>query len=211
MPKKFSKRGKNIVGGTKMATVYKAPMLKTNVNYSHKFRFVATAQGTATVTGIKLGGVVGASGTTAATQLCTTADSVRIKSIEMWAPPPTQGSVSTVSVVWNQASAGVVNFSTIEHSDTSNSVAVPAHVKSHPPKDTLAAFWQPTSTGVTLCTLVTPPGTIIDVDLDIIMSDSAAATQTYTAATIVSGVMYYLALDGFAGNNLVPVSLTTTH
>lgn len=58
-----------------------------------------------------------------------------------------------------------------------------------------------------------PAGSIVDLVLDLVLADLPSTTTPVTTAvaTATIGVTYYLALDGPSTNDLVPVSLFTTH
>jgi len=153
-------------------------------------------------------GAAGAICTTSLINVTCFSAAVKLNHIKMWSPPASQGSAVTCSVLW----AGSVTPFTPdkEESDTSVSVAVPAHLHARPPKNSLASFWQTVSSN-NLFTLSAPVGTVIDVNLSLILYDDdgpSAANITTTAATF--GATYYLSLDPVATHRYVPVSLTTT-
>jgi hypothetical protein len=81
--------------------------------------------------------------------------------------------------------------------DASNSVTYPAHIKTVPPKETLASFWQSTSTDDFFNISTSAPNTIVDLTVSLTMGDNFLnnfATATTNAATV--GNIYYLGLDG---------------
>jgi len=192
-PNKFSQGGN------------KPPQIASNIQYTHRYRFTSTS---ATLTAITPQSLLGAAGT-----ICTNTNtavnpfngSVRVKRVEMWAPPATQGSTTTCSVQW----VGDQKTSNFEVSDTSNSVTTPAKISSSPPRLSLASFWNQNSTS-TLFSLVAPVGTIIDVLLDLIVFDEDDAQVGITVATGALGNTYFLSLDPNATHRYVPVSLNTT-
>jgi hypothetical protein len=99
----------------------------------------------------------------------------------------------------------------VEVSDTTVSTATPAHLKAIPPSNSVAGFWMLSSNNNNLFILTAPTGSIIDVDLDLIVQDDDAGGQTQiTVATATLGAVYYLSLDPNATHRYVPVSLTTT-
>lgn len=123
----------------------------------------------------------------------------------MWSPPASQGAAITCSVEWVGA-----NSPNREYSDTSVSVATPAHVSCPPPPMSLAAFWQ-TASSATLFSLVAPVGSIIDIHLALILSDDDQGSNTpISVASAVLGQSYYLSLDPNATHRYTPVSLVTT-
>jgi len=192
-------------GGKKFGS--QPPMLETNVRLGHRFRFVASAAFSGAVTFADIAGAMGVFGTATNTTVTAWIASLRLKSVELWTPPPSQGAAATCSIDWfstNQQPA-------MEFSDTSVSTAIPAHVRCSPPAKSLAAFWQAAGNAANAFELVAPAGTIIDIAVEGILIDADEVGVTYGVATAVIGKPYYLALDGFASNLLVPVSMVTTH
>ncbi len=179
-------------------------MLNTNIQKSHKFRFVASSAFNGTISSSMLLGAAGAICTVVNTTLALKNQAVRLKTIELWAPPASQGSASTCSVEFTGT-----NNPNREFSDTSVSVMKPAHLKCSPPEQSLASFWQLGPNDANMFILVCPGGTIIDVDLALIETDQES-NATRTVATGVLGKTYYLALDHSVSDLLVPVSLQTT-
>ncbi len=179
--------------------------LKANVELRHRFRFVSTS-GTATgLTGNSILGAAGAIGTATNSTVQTISNSFKINQISIWSPPASQGSNVTCSVDWT----GFNNTPNREFSDTSVSVATPAYLVCSPPPQSLASFWQLSGT-TQLCSIVAPTGSIIDVQLSLILADGSDAGVTVAVATAVIGTMYYLSLDPAAQHRFTPVSLTTT-
>jgi hypothetical protein len=149
----------------------------------------------------------GTVGIIAATLVASPFYSVKVNYVEMWAPPASQGASSTVSINWESP-----NAPNVEISDTTVSVAVPAHLKCKPPSHSLAAFWQNVGSG-TIFSLVAPVGTIIDVSLSLVMfdeDDGSTTPATSAVATATLGLVYYLSLDPNATHRYAPVALTTT-
>jgi len=131
--------------------------------------------------------------------------SFKIKRIEIWSAPASQGSNATCSVEW----FGFGNSPNIEESDTTLSVTKNAYISCSPPKTSLAAFWQK-ATGTALFKLVCPVGSIIDLIVDTILTDDEAVTSA-SVVTGVLGTVYYLYLDNVTGTlSLQPVSLVST-
>jgi hypothetical protein len=186
----------------------KPPAHVSNLKMTHTFRFVATGAENPTITSTNIIGALGCMTSVANNTVTPICESFRIKSLSAWAPPPSQGASATVSVEW----LGTSQSPAYEVSDTSNSVTSPAFIHSKPPKESNAAFWQsPYLTSVSMFLPIFPAGTIIDLEVELIIKDEASDTFTITVATAVLNTMYYLALDGPSSNNLVPQSLTTTH
>jgi hypothetical protein len=184
------------------------PQMSANLRLRHKYRFTASS---AINGGIFSDGILLAAGTMATTIALVNSfiGSFRIRSVEVWSPPAAQGAFATCSLDWQ----GGPNSPNVEVSDTTVSVTSPAHFRTAPPARSLAGFWQTHVNNNQMFTLVLPVGSIVDLDLDLVMYDEDStetqATRIVAAATI--GTVYYLALDNPGGaHNLVPVSLTTT-
>jgi len=182
------------------------PQIRSNVVYRHRFRYTSSS-GTATVlTGNSILAAAGSVCYQANTNVASINQSFKIVELELFGAPAAQGSTSTVSIEW----LGTANAPSVEVSDTTNSVATPAHVKSRPPRDSQAVFWQtPSSASNNLVTLVAPAGTIIDIVLELVQNDDQLQVNTGVAAGAL-GSLYYLSLDPNATHRYVPVSLNTT-
>jgi hypothetical protein len=187
----------------------KPPQIRSNIIYNHTFRFAATAGATAQVTVLDALGAAGGICFVVNSQLALFAQSVKINSVSIWSPPPSQGAVSTCSVEWASTAAQSIGYGNQETSDTSNSVASPAVVFTRPPRNSLASFWQSAASTV-LFTCVTPAGSIVDFSASFILCD-VNTPEDQGVAVAALGSIYYLALDGPTTNNLVPVSMVTTH
>lgn len=169
------------------------------------YRFVSTS---GTITSVSPSDLMTASGTicTVANTTCTSMfGTVKVNRIEIWTPPASQGASATCSCEF----FGTSNTPSREFSDTSISVATPAHLVAVPPPQSLASFWQGAS-GTALFKLTAPVGSIIDVWLSLIMNDDEVTIVTRAVSTATLGSIYYLGLDSTATTRYVPVSLTTT-
>jgi len=181
------------------------PQIRSNIQFSHKYRFVSTSATSTAITPTSILGAAGTVGITVNTNVVVICSSFKIRSLAMWTPPASQGASATCSVDW----VGSANAPNVEFSDTTVSVATPAHVQCAPPAMSLAAFWQVAGAG-TLFSLVAPVGTIIDLDLDLILTDDDVSATVIGVAAAALGVQYYLSLDPNATHRYTPVSLTTT-
>jgi hypothetical protein len=182
------------------------PQLNTNIVVSHKFRFKCSTAGSYVITSPNVLGAIGTTGLNSA-QCAAIADSFRVRSIAMWAPPPSQGTTATVAVEW----VGQAYGNSLEFSDTTVSTAQPAYLRSTPPVSSLASFWQNPNGGSTgnLLTVTAPVSTLIDLVVDFILIDTAAAGYYFATASASDGIISYLALDGYASNKITPVGLNS--
>jgi hypothetical protein len=179
--------------------------IKSNIELVHRYRFVSSSPTPTAITGSSLLGCLGTVCTASNAQLVPFFGSVRVQSIEIWAPPAAQGGAATCSVEW----IGSNNTPNREHSDTTVSTAQPAHVKAVPPPQSLASFWSTFASG-SVATITAPTGSIIDLVVSAILFDDTNNTGTYTVTTSTLGNVYYLSLDPVASHRFAPVSLTTT-
>jgi hypothetical protein len=185
-------------------------MIKSNVCVRHKYRFFnGTASGSYIISNNSILGAAGVMCTVANSTCVSIFSSFRIRSVDVWAAAQTAANntaVNTIAINWNGGPVFVTNE---ELSDTSISPDYPPYLHAVPPKNSNAAFWQTASSGG-IFTLTLCDQAIIDLDVDLIMSDQQD-TYTITGFTTASlGSQYYLALDGRASNLLVPQSLSTT-
>jgi hypothetical protein len=182
--------------------------IASNIMLSHRFRFTSSS---ATPTSISTASLLCAAGTVAidvmANTLSSFYESVRVRQVSIYAPAAAQGTFATCSVEWVSTNQG----NNQEVSDTSNSVSQPAHISASPPRMSLASFWSSLRNPGALFTIIAPPGSIIDVLVDLILSDDEQGYNfTYTStATPILGNVYYLSLDNQTSNLYTPVSLTT--
>ncbi len=184
------------------------PMFRSNLVFSHKFRFEASAAFNGLITSTSILGACGGIGTVTNTTIALWTTSVKVRSVELWAAPAALGAGATVSINW----FGANNSPNLEVSDTSLSTAFNAHVISKPPPSSTASFWQRAAVSTNMFTLVVPTGAVVDLEVDMVMADQDVALATAAPATAVVGTVYYLALDfvSLATHVLVPVSLATT-
>lgn len=180
------------------------PRIRSNVIVNHRFRFSATAAiAGSSITADNVLGTLGVIGTVVNTTAVQINRSFRISKLEIWSPS-LSNAVSTCSVDWASA---VVQSTNLEFSDTTINVSEPAYISCRPPKQSLASFWQLSSSNV-LFTLNCPIGSIVDMHVESVLNDSATVT-TVALAAVALGAIYYLSLNA-GTNTLVPVSLRTT-
>jgi len=186
----------------------KPPQFSSNLVATHKYRFQSNGNNRESVTVGDILGAIGGIGTSATT-VAAIASSFQVQSIQVWAPPASQGSVATILLEWS----GSANSPNVAISDTSSSVTTPARVNSRPPKNSQAAFWQNLSSASEILFLLNAPtGSIIDFTVKFILNNDETLGTAYivTVTTAVLNVGYYLALDGPSTNQFRPVALFTT-
>lgn len=185
------------------------PQINSNVSLGHVYRFLSSSASATTVT---VGSLLAACGSTCKavnTTVTAFTSSVKVNRVSIWSPPASQGASATCSINW----IGGLNSSDKEISDTTVSVAQPAHISSSPPPRSLAEFWNNGSNAAAnLFTLIAPIGSIIDVSVSqILFDEDSGDTSVDTAvAAAVFNKVYYLSLDPNATHHYTPISLTTT-
>lgn len=140
---------------------------------------------------------------TSGTLLSLNASSVRIKSITIWSPPGAAIN-ATASITWFG-----VNVPDKEISDTAFGNTFPAYVRSTPPPNSQASYFQRIAPAYDMCKLEVTSGAIIDVVLDHTINGDNALLSTVNQAGMTSGVPYFGRLDGYASGLLVPVGLNS--
>jgi len=187
----------------------KPPQFSSNVTLNHTYRYSSANGGTYTISTNQLLMAAGAVCTTSNTTLSSFFQSVKVNSVKIWGPSQSLNAINTVSVEWISTTG--TSTSSKEVSDTSMSTAFPAHVSSRPPRSSLASFWQ-LGNGPQLFTLRLSAGSIVDINLSLILQDDDTAVVTSPISTGSLTATYYLPLDHVAAGSgtLSPVSLTTT-
>ncbi len=185
---------------------YKVPQLDTNIRVTHKYRFSASnAQVAVPIEDTDLIGVMGGVCSVLNSTFTPMFNSVKVKCIEIWAPLASVGTPTSCAIEWT----GTANSPNVEVSDTTVTATFPAYIKTRPPKNSLASFWQVASS-TALCLITCPQGSIIDVTLSGIMNDNEANSTSIGITSGVVGKVYYLYLTGQTSAALVPIALTST-
>jgi len=181
------------------------PQINANIEVTHKYRFVSSAAFNGPILDTYLINACGAMNTSS-TVAYSLAQSVKLKSVELWSPVSAQGATVTTSLEWPTSGQNMSR----EVTDTSNSVSRVAHVKTRPPPNSLAGFWN-TGTGVSLFILNIPTATIIDVLVTFVLNDgvNSAPVNGVTVGATVGAITYgYLDSLTAAGAKLTPQALT---
>jgi hypothetical protein len=142
--------------------------------------------------------------------MATTADAAyalsnaaRLRAIEIWSPVTADLVPVTCSIEWPGAEGYVGRSQRV--SDTSMGSSIPAHVKSRAPPGTFASLWHTIAATGTLATIVCPVNSVIDVLVDLAVSDSGLAVAvTGVVALATAGVVYCRALTSPASVTLLP-------
>jgi hypothetical protein len=210
------------------------PQFLSNIVVRHKYRaIVQNPLGTPPTTQdpyffeitpdslMLMAGSVG-TGTNANQDINALFESVRVRSIECWCAPmvPTYAAVGAPNYLPVSASVAVLsqgsNGALIEVSDTSLSISHLAHVRFTPQSGSTAWLWHsPGSTQLAKLTL--PPGSIVDFDLELVLSDPESQVTITSAVlaglTLAAGVVGYYALEDLNASAvyLIPVELNEVY
>ena len=194
---------KSIINNNKLKErALKPPQFNMNCTVSARRRFVASAAFNGVITDRSLLGILGNICTTTNSVLTTICATSKLHSIEIWSPPPAQGSSATVSVEWY----GLSKKSSIV-SDTSINPLAPAYIKCKPPKDTLNSFWLG-NLAQNVFGLICPIGSIIDIQLTGVFSDLVSISNQQTVATATNTVLYYSYLDAQTPSHVLVPQVT---
>jgi hypothetical protein len=139
------------------------------------------------------------------------ATSFRIKSVVLFSPSSTTVD-DTLSLEWNSGFSAFIKDE-IRNMTTPTGMTLPQKIVYRPPKESLAHGWISNGSSGGIMTITCPAGTVVDVHIDYTIF-AGGLTQTSgfgTVSTVTVGVIYYVALDGTATNNLIPLVLPTAH
>jgi len=208
-PKKLTKgkarrnRGRDVIP---MAVLRSIP---ASIQIRHRFRFIATAGETMSITLQNLFGALGGIGTISNSTVTLFASSFRLRRLTI---AESAQNVATVSseILWY--SAADVNSPDKVNMNSTIPYDRPSVVSETPPAKSLASFWWNTSATLStiLFSLTVSIGSIIEADMEFTLPNNAPSFGLTGFTTVAVGTVYYLALDGRASNKLIPVGLPTT-
>lgn len=191
-------------------TLAHPPQLRSAFLTRHKFRFQATEAFVSNITTGQIMNLVVTSaglGTSPAllSMITPVMNSVRIRSVELWAANTSAATPVTVELNW---SLNTVRFSAPAdaRTDTALGVTDVAHIKCVPPRNSFAAMWMnatttqssPSTANPALFDLNIPSGTIIDLDLDLCFGGNGAidlSTLEFSSGTVEFNGLYCNCLD----------------
>jgi hypothetical protein len=146
-----------------------------------------------------------ADGVVHAYQIC---DAWKINSIEMWSTASAGATTSTVSVEWISGSSQFMGGGSNFVSDTSVGPSDVAHIRSSPPRGSIASNWLNPAVNENLMSINCPINTIIDVHYTArISANNAAANPGVIIPAANIGEIYCRALNSTAANNIIPLNL----
>ncbi len=180
----------------------------TQLRVLRRLRFTAVAAGTSIITfdnllDTQLVAVTATSGRAVFSN-------IRVRSVEIWSPPPAAGTAVTCGVIWSAVTGGNFDAESRYITDTSLGV-VPAHVRATVPNWQESTMWQVSGTGAEAFTIQYTAGSIIEVTFDAIQCFGTGVPVRTAANALVSatvGAFYFRGLDGLAtaGTNFPPVA-----
>ncbi len=191
-------------GSNPRTIIPKPPMFIPSPRMTHTFRFTVSTSGGYTINVSNLLNLYCVA--TAATTTARLCQGMRLKRVEIWGQPPALGAAAvTCSCEWTGGSTYGFGPSW-SIADTSSGIE-PCHIKTRPPKDSIASFWINNLThDTTLFSITVPVGATIDLTIQMVLIDTESPTtgQSTTGATVGRVYGCYL-----TSANLPPVGLTT--
>jgi len=146
------------------------------------------------------------------TSIVSLIQSVKVKRIQIWGPPPSALTPVTVSVEFQGGNtSGAYGTNSVTKSDTSMGSSYPAYISANTPKDSFSSMWIQNNSSISSTNwalLTFPSGALVDLHVSFILSQSMVGMTTAVTTSVV-GTLYMLHLDGDSGI-LVPVSFPTT-
>lgn len=130
-------------------------------------------------------------------------DAFRIRSIEIWAPITSAGvTPPQISLLW--LGGGFSKDKLVEN--TSSSTSRPPYIRTTPPRMSAASFWHGSSTDTVAIFAFpnTDVGTLVDIEMDIVLNTVPAQTTTIASSAGNTMIMYGR-LDGSSGIYLAQV------
>lgn len=196
----------------------RCPQIRTFTPYSVTARYTRTNGSTSieSIDAMTVAGLIAAGGilSTGANAAANIFQSVRVKSLRLWGFSEGSGSIGTnyppsISVRWyNNLPSGSSLSSAQLYNDVSLSTAFPAFLQCKPPQDLSRLFVNIQSSSQTVFEVLLGPYTsaVLDVTLELLISDQSYGPLTYTTTNTMSpGNLYYYSLDN--GNKWVRVGL----
>jgi len=190
------------------------PNWEQNLKVHRKIRFMANASSSANGTSITVDSLCGTMAmAVSATVAYALPLAIRLREIEIWAGPTstTTGPVSVFARYPAGAFSGISNPE-VTHSDTSIGATMPAHVRSRPPRNSIASQWVSGDLNSTLVQVNCPQYAVVDITYDAVLPFvvPTIAPFSYTIVGATSGDLYCLAADALPSTGiLIPVGLNT--
>lgn len=133
---------------------------------------------------------------------------VKLRRIEAWAPPASDGAAVTLSVE-DVLSVGGISAPSRRAEDVTMGQSRPAHVVWAPKMDSTLSKWL-SNLSASALVLNGPSGTTFDVSFSYILQDGETPTAVVAAvAGATVGALYIRSLNSSGSNNIPPVSYPT--
>ncbi len=148
-----------------------------------------------------------ATGATAAYRL---ASAFKLRKVEAWAPPASDGAAVTLAVEDAVPTSSFTGPSK-RVEDVTMGQSRPAHLVWKPGAESLLSKWLQSTAGLgALLELTGPTGTTFDVHLSMILQDGEAPQAVLAAVSAATvGTLYIRSLNSNGSNNIPPVSYST--
>jgi hypothetical protein len=198
---KVGTRGKAGKGGRVMDL---PPTLDVTPKLSHVFRFYATSSGNVSCPANRVLASMGFITTVANTTCQPWTSSFRVKKVVIWDAP--NSSVAPVCFIYWNLATGTQIRDEEKNQILPEGVTVSKSIVSRPPKGSLAAMWQTTSS-LNLFTVSANTGSVLDLHVDFTLSNQFVSSAQSIGATSPVGSINYGWLDATSGGVWVPVGL----
>jgi hypothetical protein len=193
------------------------PTIKANTTVTRKFRYAnGNTSFNGNITTLGLLNACGSICTTANTTGTILAQSCKLKEIEVWGAPQSNGGIESVSVEFSSQDNSSSSFSSsLQFMDTSINPSSPCYVRCKPPKGSQASLWQNTANDNKLFNLNIGANAIVDITLEYVQLDdnNAKISTTYSSGSATLGNIYYGYLDynSPGTHTLTPIYLTSNY
>jgi hypothetical protein len=135
-------------------------------------------------------------------------NTIRIKRVSLWAPPPAIGSLTMVSLKYADTNggaspatlAGPNNF----QGDSSMEPDRPARCFLKPPKDTYWDWFQSVANGGNYIVITAPIGSVLEIEFSHYLDNSGTITAGPVLVGATPGVIYNRPMTGGGGGTWVP-------
>jgi len=197
---------------SKLVTLPNPPTFDGNVNIHKRFRFRNTATGVTlfTIQPLDLFYLLGVGVSGDPNMFYPIIRALRIRSVSIWSTVNlATGETYPIKIIPIIGSAGNIGQKPQDILDTPVGTAESASITWRPPLNSAADTWQEIQSGVATggasFQLVCPQFAVIDVVLDLVLSDRFTSTlQTTTVSGIGAGVFFYNSLDSLSSSDIVP-------
>jgi hypothetical protein len=172
--------------------------------YRGRFRFGANAAVTAAaISANDLGQIPGCVVSVLNTTMNPICSAVRLRAVHVW--PSSQASSSSVKteVFWNSGTD--YNKDEVKDGSLPGNLTVTKGYTFLPPAQSIAKMWLTSGVNVNVFSITCPNGSIVDVELDFVMSNAIVQFASVAITSGALGQLYYAYLDAGGSKLLTPI------